>query len=259
MKNKFIPFIVFTTIVMCAYRTAIYFTSYHYQTNLFERTFLTFILPNTITFLLTAIVMGFSFKKGQKIFLLPSEEPKKRTLIACGVLFFAALLYSFNLFFLSGEIHLPSVISVVFIVVSIFYLMTLATYFSDKISSRAMGIFSIAMCAMVTVGIIVTFVSKTEMNVVENYTYGLLMMCGIAICLLEFSKLFIDGSKEGNLQLYVGLTTYFAAMDLIPKGIYFIYALNIDPLYHFSVMLIPVFLFIFLMALRKIKVTPAEK
>lgn len=216
--------VVIFSIIMCLWRTATYFTCYDPTTGLFERSLVHFTLPNAITAVVSVAAIVAILRMAQR----PTRgwTPKQdeaggfSLFLACACLMLAAL--GRLMMMVNGQMTFD--LSNLLLCVSLFIMgafsMQASGYSRGKADAKGMGTLSLASVVCVLVCLLSSFISSTEMAVVENYMYHLLVLCVAALYFLAISRSLMIQAHMGIALWYGRLLLYFALMEYVPRGLY---------------------------------------
>jgi hypothetical protein len=214
------------TLVMCVYRFFVYDRCYDPTTGLFERNIWSFTLQNLITLVILVgfLVYGMGQEKKTSLQLKPKGRwtttgQKTGMMLSCALLVFAAAGYGWEVMS-AGTIVLYQLILCGLMAAGGLLGLLVLWYMTGRGEGKEPGILALIMTVGILVVLVTSFVARTEMSVVEQYTYYLLAVCGGCMFLLSIAKLFLTQGSIFMVCQYGWITLYSVAMEVLPRGVY---------------------------------------
>lgn len=209
---------------MAIWRTVTYFSCYDPATGLFTRSFVHFTLPNIIT----AVVGVLAIVAVLRVSHRPTHGWTPKEDGAGGFLLFLSgaclLLTTLGcvMLILFGQMtfFLTDLLLVAMLLVHGAFAISAMGYAHNNPMASSVSTMSLVNVVCVLVSLLTSFISSTEMAVVEEYMYHLLVLCGAALYFLAIARSLLIQAHMGIALWYGRLLLYFALMEYIPKGIY---------------------------------------
>lgn len=211
--------------VMAIWRTVTYFTCYDPATGLFTRSFAHFTLPNAITVVVSVAVIVAVWRTSSRPThgWTPKENP-------AGFLLFLSSL----MLLLSGlgqvmlianhklELSIGNLLICAVLAAMVGVGMQAVAYVNGHTNASGAGTMSLGAVIAVVLCLLTSFISSTEMAVVEQYMYHLLVLCAAALYFLAITRSLFVQAHMGVALWYGRLMLYFALMEYVPRGIYWL-------------------------------------
>lgn len=208
---------------MAIWRTVTYFTCYEPATGLFTRTFAHFTLPNAITAAVGAAVIVAVCRTSARPThgWTPSENPAGSTLFLSSLLLLLSALGQMVLIANHQlELSLGNVLVCLVLAAMVGVGMQGVAYVNGHTDATGAGTMSLGAVVAVVLCLLASFISSTEMAVVEQYMYHLLMLCAAALYFLAITRSLFIQAHMGVALWYGRLLLYFALMEYVPQGAY---------------------------------------
>ncbi|MGI6031403.1 MAG: hypothetical protein ACOX7F_07865 [Eubacteriales bacterium] len=209
-------------VAICAQRLWVFIACWQPDVQLWERTLLSFTLPNIIT-AVVVLLLGVLAARASR-----TDLEVERKLSGTGVALLMGGAFCFLLtgvgygalrFVIQAQVQVSDLLVSVALLALAFLSTALAPALRRDSRNGAVAGLSMFGCLAILLLLVCSYVGRTEMAVLEQYMYYLLLLCAGALAALALSKAMLRGTSLRSARYYLWLTLYCAAGELLPAGV----------------------------------------
>lgn len=210
------------TAAICLYRLWIIGACYQPDVGLFERSFISFTLPNCLTAAVVIALGALAFRAGkneQRIERHMAGQGEMLLLAAAGCFLLSGVGYGALRFVVQAQVQVWDLLVCAGLLVMAFLLATLAPALKKGSVNQAAGGMAMVECAALLGLLVISYVGRTEMALLEQYMYYLLTLCAAMLAVLAICKAMVQGTSLKSALWFGMLTAYCAGGELLPAGL----------------------------------------